>query len=130
MKPHTIASFGCMITTLLLVVACMPEPERDCTSYHTGRFRFEMEVDGVKKTTLLERTERFQYETFEGKTDTATVRWVSDCEFVLQELRPKSVLPKRPIRMKILTTSKNSYTFEYGIVGENDTHIGTAYRIP
>ncbi|HLN96021.1 MAG TPA: hypothetical protein VK183_10345 [Flavobacterium sp.] len=112
------------------VFGCMPRPETDCKAFHTGRFRFELEVDGVKKTTVLDRTENFQYETFEGKTDTASVRWVNDCEFVLQEQQPKSVLPKRPIRMKILTTSKNSYTFEYGIVGEKDTRIGTAYRIP
>ncbi|WP_264557998.1 DNA topoisomerase IV [Flavobacterium sp. N1718] len=115
------------MTTFL---SCLPQPETDCKAYHTGRFRFELDVDGVKKSTVLDRTENFQYETFEGKTDTASVRWVNDCEFILQEQQPKSVLPKRPIRMKILTTSKNSYTFEYGIVGEKDTRIGTAYRIP
>jgi len=115
---------------ILSLGGCMQQPERNCDDFHTGRFRFELEVDGVKKTTLLERTEHFQYETFEGKTDTASVRWVNDCEFILQELHPKTALPKRPIRMKILTTSKNSYTFEYGIVGEKDTRTGTAYRIP
>lgn len=113
----------------LLLASCLQQPERDCTAYHTGRFRFDMEIDGVKKTTLLERSEKFQYETFEGKTDTASVRWVSDCEFILQEVRPKTLLAKRPIRMKILTTSKNSYTFEYGFVGDKESRTGTAYRI-
>ncbi len=123
--------FLCFLMAASATLAgCMPQPEVDCKAYHTGRFRFDLDVDGVKKTTVLDRTENFQYETFEGKTDTASVRWVNDCEFILQEQQPKSVLPKRPIRMKILTTSKNSYTFEYGIVGDKETRIGTAYRIP
>lgn len=106
----------------------MKQPERDCAGYRTGVFRFELEVDGVKKMTKLKRTEAFQIETFEGKTDTASVRWVSDCEFILKELHPTDLASQRPIRMKILTTSKNSYTFEYGIVGDRETRTGTAYR--
>lgn len=113
----------------LIFVSCLQQPERSCSDYRTGKFRFDLEVDGVKKTTLLERTETFQLETFDGITDTASVRWVNDCEFVLQEVHSKELLRKRPIRMKILTTSKNSYTFEYGIVGDKDSRIGTAYRI-
>ncbi len=31
--------------------------------------------------------------------------------------------------MKILTTSKNSYTFEFGIVGKNEKQQGTVFKI-
>jgi hypothetical protein len=33
------------------------------------------EVDGVKKTTLFVRNDSIEIETFEGKTDTASIRW-------------------------------------------------------
>ena len=54
---------------------------------------FEIEVNGVKQTTVVERTDSLQTETFNGKTDTASVRWVNDCEFVLQKLHPKTHKP-------------------------------------
>ncbi|RZJ28977.1 MAG: DNA topoisomerase IV, partial [Flavobacterium sp.] len=100
----------------LLMVSCY-EQQRNCADFKTGKFKFETEINGVKKTTVFERTDSLEIETFEGKTDTATVRWVNDCEYILQKKNPKSMAERKAISMRILTTSKNSYTFEYGVVG-------------
>lgn len=105
------------------------ETERNCADFKTGKFRFDYEVEGVKKTTLFERTKELEIESFEGKTDTATVRWLSDCEYVLQKKNPKNMEEKKAIGMKILTTSKNSYTFEFGIVGSSNTQTGTVTKL-
>lgn len=116
------------ILIALLVVSCY-NTEHNCKDFKTGKFKFEHEVDGVKKTTFFERNDSIEIETFEGKIDTATVRWISDCEYVLRKKHPKNNQEKSAISMKILTTSKNSYTFEFGMVGIETKQRGTVTKI-
>ncbi len=105
------------------------EQERNCSDFKTGKFKFEHEINGKKETTFFERTEKLQIETFNGKTDTASVRWVNDCEYVLQKLHPKNMLEEKAIQMKILTTKQNSYTFEFSIVGDTNKQKGIVTKI-
>jgi hypothetical protein len=113
---------------LLLLMSCY-DVDRNCKDFKTGKFKFEYEIDGVKKTTLFERNDSIEIETFEGKTDTSTVRWVNDCEYVLQKKHPKNKAEEKAIDMKILTTTKNSYTFEFGMVGVDQKQKGTVIKI-
>mgnify|MGYP000695813559 CR=1 FL=1 len=55
---------------------------------------------------------------FENEIDTNSVRWINDCEFIVKKINPTSRNDAKAIHMKILTTSKNSYTFEYAAVGD------------
>ena len=87
------------------------------------------EIDGVKQTTIFERSDSLQIETFKNKTDTASVRWVSDSEFILQKLHPKTMNEKKAITMKILSTSKLGYTFEYSFIGEEKKQQGFCNKI-
>ena len=105
------------------------DAERNCKDFKTGKFKFEYEVDGVKKTAIFERNDSIEIETFEGKTDTASIRWVNDCEYVLLKLHPKNMAEEKAIGMKILTTTKNSYTFEFGMVGVDEKQRGTVTKI-
>jgi hypothetical protein len=105
------------------------DAERNCKDFKTGKFKFEYEVNGLKKTTVFERKDSIEIETFEGKTDTSSIRWVSDCEYILQKIHPKNMAEEKAINMKILTTSKNSYTFEFGIVGSAEKQRGTVEKI-
>jgi hypothetical protein len=113
---------------ILLLSSCY-NVERNCKDFKTGKFKFEYEVDGVKKTTLFERKDNIEIETFEGKTDTSSIRWVNDCEYILQKIHPKNKAEEKAITMKILTTSKKSYTFEFGIVGSDQKQRGTVEKI-
>ncbi|HLF53173.1 DNA topoisomerase IV [Flavobacterium sp.] len=117
-----------LLLPLLLLTSCY-DVERNCKDFKTGKFEFIQEIDGVKKTSTFERTESIQIETFEGKTDTASIRWVSDCEYILQKINPKNMLEKKAIGMKILSTSENSYTFEFGIVGSDKKQKGTVKKV-
>lgn len=117
-----------VLFTALLFSSCY-NAEHNCKDFKTGKFQFEYEVDGIKKTTFFERNDSIEIETFNGKTDTASVRWISDCEYVLQKLHPKNNQEKRAISIKILTTSKNSYTFEFGMVGVDEKQRGTVTKI-
>lgn len=117
----------------LLLICCSffscYEQERNCADFKTGTFEFEYVVDGVKKTTKFVRTEDREIDFYEGKSDTSSVRWVSDCEYIVTKLNPKNMQEKKAIAMKILTTKKNSYTFEFGIVGSDAKQRGTVKKI-
>lgn len=118
-----------LLLLLLPALFSCYDQQRNCTDFKTGKFRFEHEVNGVKKTTVFERTDSLEIETFEGNTDTATVRWVNDCEYILQKKNPKNMQEKKAIAMRILTTSKNSYTFEFGVVGSDIKQKGTVTKL-
>jgi PBP1b-binding outer membrane lipoprotein LpoB len=117
-----------ILISALLLSSCY-NVEHDYKKFKTGKFKFEHKVNGVDKVTFFERNGSIEIETFEGKTDTSKIRWVNDGEYILQKLNPKNSLEKKAINMKILTTSKNSYTFEFGIVGSNDKQRGTVFKL-
>ena len=88
---------------LALYLTSCSQKERKCTDFKTGTFEFVQEINGKKFTSTFTRTETLQIETFNGKTDTASVRWVNDCEFVLQKLHPKTMNERKAISMTILS---------------------------
>jgi hypothetical protein len=118
-----------LLLPLLLSLASCYNVERNCKDFKTGKFSFEYEVDGVKKTTLFVRNDSIEIETFEGKTDTASIRWVNDCEYILRKLHPKKMAEEKAIGMKILSTSGNTYTFEFGMVGNDQKQKGTVTKL-
>ncbi len=117
-----------ILPLILLLISCY-NVENNCKDFKTGKFKSEITIDGVKKETTSTRTDSVVIETYEGKTDTASIRWISDCEYILQKMNPKNMSEKKAIDIKILSTSKNSYTFEFGVVGNNKKQKGTATRI-
>ena len=117
-----------LIPVMLLLASCYNQ-ERNCKDFKTGKFSFEYEVDGVKKTTVFERKGDIEIETIDGRIDTASIRWVNDCEYILQKMHPKNMQEKKAVHMKILTTSENSYTFEFSFVGDTNKQKGTVTKI-
>ncbi len=113
---------------LLLLVSCY-NTERNCKDFKKGTFKSEITINGVKHMTTSVRSDSLVIEIYKGKTDTASIRWVNDCEYVLQKLHPKTMAEKKAITIKILTTAANSYTFEFGAVGNDQKQRGTASRI-
>lgn len=116
------------IIFLVTLISCNNH-QRNCQDFKTGKFEFTQDIAGKKHRSVFVRTDDFQIETFKGKTDTATVRWINDCEFILQKLHPKSMKEEKAISMKILFTEKNRYTFEYSFVGSNQKQRGVVTKI-
>lgn len=116
------------VITSVLFVSCY-QPERNCTDFKTGKFKFEHEIDGKKQVTYFERNDSLEIETYEGKTDTASVRWINDCEYILQKLHPKNMQEEKAVHMKILTTKEDTYTFEFSLVGNSNKQKGTVTKI-
>jgi len=105
-------------------------PNRDCLPFHNGTFEFEAIINNSLETSRFIRNDTLEIEFYKGSVNSSTVRWVNDCECILTRLNPETNQDKRPIRMRILTTKKDSYTFEYSLVGNyKNTQRGTIKKI-
>lgn len=93
-------------------------PERNCKDFHTGTFQFQTYINGEMVTSKFIRNDSIEIEEFKGETDTSSIRWVNDCEYILRNLNPDNMAEEKAMQMRILTTDENGYTFEYGQVGD------------
>jgi len=103
--------------SIFLFISCY-NVSRNCKEFHQGEFIFKSIINGEIKTSRFIREKNFEFEIFENKIDTAKIKWVNDCECILTKLNPKSNQEKRPLQIKILFTEKESYVFEYSLVGD------------
>jgi hypothetical protein len=114
--------------TLVFTVSCY-SPERKCEDFRIGTFEYEAMVGTeILKTTFV-RNDSIEIDYFRSKAGTSSIRWINDCEYILKKLNPRSMADEKSIHMKILTTDKNNYTFEYNIVGQTNKERGTARRV-
>lgn len=112
----------------LMMVSCY-EAQRDCEAFKEGTFEFTAELDGEMITTTFVRQGDIEIDYFQGKSDTSEVRWINNCEYIVRKLNPKSRSEEKSIHMKILSTTADTYSFEYGIVGSSNKSKGTAIKI-
>ncbi|TPN89050.1 DNA topoisomerase IV [Aquimarina algicola] len=111
-----------------LLLSCYNQ-ERNCENFRTGTFEFETFLNGELVKTTFIRNDTIEIDYFKGKSDTASIRWINDCEYILQKLHPKSMSEEKAIHMKILSTDYDTYTFEYGLVDNANKQRGTAKKI-
>jgi len=100
------------LLALILLTGCY-NIERECSDFKTGTFEFTYTLDGIEQTSRFKRTEDFNIDYHGEKADSSSIRWINDCEFILKKLHPQSNSEKDAIHMKILSTTDDSYTFEY-----------------
>jgi hypothetical protein len=98
---------------LLFTLTSCYNVERNCTDFKTGTFEFNYTIDSIEKTGKFVRTETLNIDYYENTVDSSSIRWINDCEFILKKMNPKNMAEEDAIHMKILTTTKESYTFEY-----------------
>jgi len=121
--------FQLLFLLFIMLSSCQKQVECNPKNFKTGTFEFVKEINGKKETTTFIRTDKLQIETYQGRTDTASVRWVNDYEFILQKLHPRNMAEEKAISMRILSTQGKTYTFEYSIVGDSKKQIGTVTKI-
>ena len=119
------------ITGLLLsflIFSCY-EPERNCQDFKTGTFEYEALIGKEVLSTTFTRNDTLEIDYFNGKSDSSSIRWINDCEYIVKKINPKNMAEEKAIHMKILTTKGNDYVFEYNIVGDTKKQKGTAKKI-
>ena len=114
-----------LIISAILLSSCY-QPQRDCQSFKDGTFIFKSIIDGKETTTTFTRNGNIEIDYFNGKADSSSIRWINDCEFVATKLHPNNKAEEQAIHMKILSTTDNSYTFEYSRIGDSRKLKGTA----
>lgn len=118
-----------MLSSVSFTAISCYEPERNCGDFKTGTFEFQSYLQGELVTSQFIRTDSIEIDLFRGKTDTSSIRWINNCEYLISNLNPKNRAEEKPIHIKILTTKGNSYTFEYGLVGEAKKQRGTVTKV-
>lgn len=118
-----------LVLLLPLAFTACYQGQRDCKDFRTGTFKSEITINGVKHETVSRRSDTLVIETYKGKTDTASIRWVNDCEYVLRKLHPKNMAEEKAIAIKIMNTTKDGYTFEFGVVGDPNRQKGSAVKV-
>ncbi len=114
---------------LLLILTGCYSVTRECERFTTGKYESTIRIDNKDYKSVFMRTKALQIETFEGKTDSSTVRWINDCEVIFKTINPKNRAERKDIHLKILTTTDSSYTFEYSYVGDVNKQKGLAVRL-
>lgn len=118
-----------LLSSICILLSSCFQPERNCKDFKTGTFEFKTYLDGEMVTSRFIRTDSIEIDIFQGKTDTSAVRWINDCEYILKNLNPKSMQEREPLHIKILTTEKDGYTFEYSVVGESRKERGAVKKV-
>ena len=105
------------------------ELKRDCATFKTGFFEGEIIINNTLYKSTFKRYDNLQIEFFDGKIDTLSIRWINDCEMIFKSINPKNKYEKKNIHIKILSTTDESYEYEYGYPGESIKRKGIAKRI-
>ncbi|MBD0776231.1 DNA topoisomerase IV [Maribacter sp. ANRC-HE7] len=113
---------------LLLLLASCYQPQRDCKVFKDGKFTFTTVIGDKEVSTTFVRSGALEIDYFQGKSDSSSVRWINDCEYIVKKMHPKNKAEEKSVHMKILSTTDNSYTFEYNIVGDPNKSRGTAIK--
>lgn len=104
--------------------------ERNCKDFKSGTFEYTYTINGEEKTSTFFRNDTLEVDYYENDVDSSRVRWINDCEFIVEKLNPTSLNDAKAVHMKILTTKGNTYTYEYSLVGDaSNKQKGTVTKI-
>ena len=108
--------------------------ERNCGDFKTGTFEFQQVVGSELVSSTFVRNDSIAIETYKGVTDTFSVRWINNCEYIMRKLNPKNTYDQQAVHFKILSTTENTYLFEFQMVvkkqnQENLVKKGTVTKI-
>ena len=120
--------FSIALLLFTLLSSCYQQ-ERNCDKFRTGTFEFETLLNGELVKTTFVRNDTLEIDYFNNKIDSSKIRWINNCEYIVQKLHPKSMSEEKAVHMKILTTDKDTYTFEYSLVGKANKKRGTARKV-
>lgn len=107
-----------LFSMLLLIFSCY-KVERNCSNFRFGTFKYERVIGNKLSTSFFIRDNDIEIEYYNNKIDTSKIKWVNECEFILRKQNPINNIEKKPISMKIISTHKNYYIFEFSLVGDN-----------
>ena len=113
----------------ILLFSCVI-PEKKCSQFKIGEFNFESKTKNGIYNSRTVRNDSIEIEFFGSSVDTSKITWVSECEYILRKLRPKTLSEEKAISVKIINTSEKGYLFEYSFVGDKENRArGNAFKV-
>jgi hypothetical protein len=118
-----------ILATIPITIFSCTIPEKNCSKFKVGEFNFVAKTNtGVYNSKSI-RNDSIEIEYFGNTIDTSKITWVSECEYILRKLKPKNISDQKAVSVKIISSSENSYVFEYSFVGDKENRArGNAYR--
>ena len=105
-------------------------PEKNCSQFKVGEFNFESKTESGIYSSRSVRNDSIEIEFFGSSIDTSKITWVSECEYILRKLKPKTLSEEKAISVKIINTSEKGYLFEYSFVGDKENRArGNAFKV-
>ena len=105
-------------------------PEKNCSQFKIGEFNFESKTESGIYSSRSVRNDSIEIEFFGSSIDTSKITWVSECEYILRKLRPKTLSEEKAVSVKIINTSEKGYLFEYSFVGDKVNRArGNAFKV-
>ena len=105
-------------------------PEKNCSQFKVGEFNFESKTESGIYSSRSVRNDSIEIEFFGSSIDTSKITWVSECEYILRKLKPKTLSEEKAISVKIINTSEKGYLFEYSFVGDKENRArGSAFKV-
>ena len=105
-------------------------PEKNCSQFKVGEFNFESKTESGIYSSRSVRNDSIEIEFFGSSIDTSKITWVSECEYILRKLKPKTLSDEKAISVKIINTSEKGYLFEYSFVGDKENRArGNAFKV-
>ena len=105
-------------------------PKKNCSQFKVGEFNFESKTENGIYNSRSVRNDSIEIEFFGTSIDTSRITWVSDCEYLLRKLRPKTLSEEKAISVKIINTFEKGYLFEYSFVGDKENRArGNAFKV-
>ena len=127
LKPLQINFF--LASFCLLLFSCVI-PDKDCSNFKIGEFNFESKTENGVYNSRTIRNDSIEIEFFGSSIDTSRITWVSECEYILRKLRPKTLSEEKAVSVKIINTLEKGYLFEYSFVGDKKNRArGNAFKV-
>lgn len=99
----------------------------DINQFKTGTFKTLLDDSDVNSIAF--RNDSIQIETYNNVKDTFKIKWVSNFEYELLKINPKTQLDSTPFIVKITGVKKDSYSFTAHFKGSNFKQKGTAHKV-
>lgn len=109
-----------------LSIACK---KKDNKAYSFEKGNFKTYLENKKDSSTFYRVDKYQIESYRGKTDTFYINWKNKFEFHLIKKDPKSKLDSTNFIVKITKLKNNAYDFEAGYENSKFKQKGITYKI-
>ena len=79
--------FISILLLTFLIFSCY-NPERNCQDFKTGTFEYKALIGTEVLSTTFTRNDTLEIDYFNGKSDSSSIRWINDCEYIVKKINP------------------------------------------